>query len=134
MGNMPMSIGDNMVGLIRVQVPTVNNPPATPTNTLPASGATGRSTSPVLQTSAFSDPNGDHHVASQWLVRLASTEEVVIDSDVDDTNLVSLAIENLLNNTTYTFQVRYRDDRGLWSEYSTPLRSRRWLQTMDFMV
>lgn len=116
---MPMSAGDNMVGMIRVQVPTENHAPNTPENTTPAPGATGISPSPVLKSSAFSDPDeGDHHVSSQWLVKLASTGEVVIDSGTDKDNLVSLAIEDLLPATQYKWQVRYRDDRGLWSEYS----------------
>ena len=119
MGNMPMSAGDNMVGMIRVQVPSENHPPATPTNSTPVAGATGISSSPVLMSSAFSDPDeGDHHVASQWLLKLAATGEVLKDSGVDSDNLVSVTFADLLPNTQYTWQVRYRDDRGLWSEYS----------------
>lgn len=119
MGGMPMSVGDNMVGMIRVQVPSPNDPPATPTNISPASGAIGQSTSPVLTSSAFSDPNGDHHVASQWLLRMAGSDEVLHDSGEDKINLVSAPFENLMEGSTYNFQVRYKDDRGLWSEYST---------------
>ncbi len=119
MGNMPMSTGDNMVGMIRVQVPSENHPPATPTNSTPVAGATDVSSSPVLKSSAFSDPDeGDHHVASQWLLKLAATGEVLNDSGVDSDNLVSITFADLLPNTQYIWQVRYRDDRGLWSEYS----------------
>jgi plastocyanin len=119
MGNMPMSAGDNMVGMIRVQVPTENHAPNTPENNTPLPNATGVSSSPILKSSAFIDPDeGDHHVSSQWLIKLASTGEVLLDSGTDKDNLVSLPIENLPLETQIKWQVRYRDDRGLWSEYS----------------
>ena len=43
-----------------------NQPPATPSNTSPANGATGVSLTPALQASAYSDPNGKSQIGSQF--------------------------------------------------------------------
>ena len=116
----PKSVPDDtMMGVIRVADPTLNTPPQTPLNSTPAAGATGLSSSPLLQATAFDDADGDDsHVASQWLVRLAPGGALVLDTGEDSTNLTSLRVADLQANTSYEWQVRYRDDRGAWSEYS----------------
>jgi plastocyanin len=111
----------SMTGIIRVTDPSVNTAPVTPLNSSPAAAATGISSSPLLQATAFSDADvDDKHGASQWIVRLAATSEVVLDTGVDTANLIKLQVSGLLSSTAYAWQVRYQDDRGEWSAYSLP--------------
>lgn len=118
----PKSVPDDaMMGVIRVANPSSNTPPQTPLNSAPAAGATGLSNSPLLQATAFEDPDGDDaHAASQWIVRLSGGGALVLDSGEDTSNRVELRLADLEANTTYEWQVRYRDDRGAWSEFSLP--------------
>ncbi len=112
---------DAMMGLIRVADPSVNTPPATPLNSTPGAGTTGISRSPLLQATAFSDVDpGDTHAASQWILRLAASGEVILDTGSDTNNLTQLRVNDLAASTTYEWQLRYRDDRGEWSAYSNP--------------
>jgi len=102
---------------------TNNQPPATPTNSSPANGATNVSLTPTLQASAFSDPDGDGHAASQWQITTVSGDysSPVFDSGEDTTNLTSITLPSALDPaTTYYWHVRYKDDNSspLWSSYS----------------
>lgn len=47
-------------------------------------------------------------------------EQMVFDSGADTANLVKITLPQgtLSHDTTYTWQVRYQDDRGLWSAWS----------------
>jgi alpha-L-fucosidase 2 len=104
-----------------ITVANVNEAPATPTNLLPANGAVNQSPTPALQTSVFSDPDaGDTHAASEWLVWLGSTN--VFDSGTDPINKTNLTVpsDKLEFAATYNWQVRFQDNHGLWSGYSTP--------------
>ena len=110
-----------MMGIIRVADPAANTPPETPLNSTPAAGATGLTSSPLLQATAFSDADvDDAHAASQWLVRLVESGEVVLDTGEDSVNLTELRLADLAGAKAYEWQVRYRDDRGSWSAYSIP--------------
>lgn len=112
---------DAMMAVIRVADVAANTPPEAPVNSAPASGATGLSTSPLLEASDFSDANvGDSHGASQWLVRVAGSGQGVLDSGTDTENLSELRVSGLQPSTTYEWQVRYQDDLGAWSQYSNP--------------
>lgn len=112
---------DAMMAVIRVADVAANTPPETPVNSAPASGATGLSTSPLLEASNFSDANvGDSHGASQWLVRVAGSGQLVLDSGTDTKNLSELRVSALQPSVTYEWQVRYQDDLGAWSQYSNP--------------
>jgi plastocyanin len=114
---------DVMTGRIRVVDPTSNSLPQTPLNSTPGNGATGLSPSPLLQATVFSDPDpDDHHAASQWLIRLVSTGETILDTGTDPANLTSLRLADLEAAETYEWQVRYSDDRGGWSAYSAATR------------
>lgn len=113
--------GADMFGVIRVLVPGENQLPAKPVNATPAAGATNVSLSPALTASAFADADvGDAHVASQWLLRVQGEAIPIFDSGESAGNKVSIELADLANVTTYEWQVRYKDDRGGWSEYSTP--------------
>ena len=100
-----------------------NSAPTSPTNNLPAGGSTATSLVPTLSASAFSDPDeGDTHASSQWIVKRSSDDAVVFDSGEDAANRTSCSIPagRLASGTNYTWQVRYKDNRDLWSDYSTP--------------
>ncbi len=120
-GVIVFSVPDSMDGIIRVADPATNTPPGTPRNSTPAAGASAVSSSPLLRATAFSDPDADdRHAASQWLVRLVSGGALVLDTGVDLANLTGLRVAGLSASEIYEWQVRYRDDRGAWSDYSLP--------------
>jgi hypothetical protein len=98
-----------------------NRAPLTPTPVSPANAAQGRSLTLTLQGSAFSDPDGDSNVNSQW--------------QVDDSNSFSspewdsgetwaagiqttVPVGRLTYSTRYYWRMRYKDSRGSWSEWS----------------
>jgi PKD repeat protein len=102
---------------------TANRQPDQPGNTSPSDGATGVSVTPMLQSSAFSDPDyGDAHAASQWQITTISGNYAtpVFDSGSDNSNLVELILTSgILNgHTTYFWRVRYLDNDAAWSEWS----------------
>jgi cyclophilin family peptidyl-prolyl cis-trans isomerase/transposase-like protein len=101
---------------------TTENRPNQPINVSPDDGVEV-SMSPVLQSSDFSDPDAeDTHAASQWRITAAAGDygSPVFDSGTDSVNLTEIALESgiLGDNTTYYWQVRYRDDHGAWSSWS----------------
>jgi outer membrane protein assembly factor BamB len=101
-----------------------NQPPNQPSNISPANAATGVRTTPTLQSSPFSDPDaGDAHIASQRQMRTTSGSysSPVYDSGIDASNLTSIAIPSglLRNSTAYYWRVRYQDNHGAWSGWST---------------
>jgi hypothetical protein len=75
----------------------------------------------TLQASPLSDPDtGDNHTASQWIIRRLSDDVTVLDSGEDNANKTSRTVADglLANSATYGWQVRYKDNHGLWSGYS----------------
>ncbi len=110
--------GQDMSGVIRVVTPGQNAPPGTPTNVSPVAGAAAQSTAPTLRANAFSDSDeGDLHAASQWILRNTGTNEI-LDTGEDTVHKTQLPLVDLAGSTVYAWKVRYRDDRGAWSEYS----------------
>lgn len=110
--------GQDMSGVVRVVDPSSNTPPVTPTPISPAPGGTNLSVAPTLTASAFSDADdGDVHVASQWIIRNGTTGAIT-DTGEDLGHKINLPLSDLTFSTTYFWKVRYRDDRGAWSEYS----------------
>jgi plastocyanin len=118
------SPGDGMFGSIMVSEASANAAPATPVNQSPANNAANQPVALQLRASAFSDPDGiDFHADSEWILRYASNNAVAVDSgEVGGANLLTYSPANLLEGTTYDWQVRYKDGRGAWSEYSGATR------------
>jgi hypothetical protein len=105
-------------------VTPVNQPPVQPGNTAPTAGATGVSLTPTLSSSAFSDPDsGDTHAATQWQVDDTPWDYVspAFDSGTDATNLTSISIPSgaLTTSNLYWWRVRYQDNHGAWSDWSS---------------
>ena len=97
-------------------------PPNQPGNVSPV--GSGISLTPTLQSSGFSDPDaGDTHAASWWQVGTTSGDYSgsVFDSYADNTSLTSIAIPSgtLDYLTTYYWHVRYKNNHGAWSLWST---------------
>jgi Leucine-rich repeat (LRR) protein len=103
------------------QPPT--EPPNQPSNISPADEATEITVAPILQSSAFSDPDADDtHAASWWQVTTTSGDysSPLFDS-LRCTHLTSITVPLLgrLNyNTTYYWRVRHQDNNGAWSDWS----------------
>lgn len=74
-----------------------------------------------LSGSAFSDPDAGTHAASQWQVAEEGTSFASpdFDSGVDASNLTSITATGLLGGVDYEARVRYQDDDGIWSAWST---------------
>jgi plastocyanin len=114
----------SMSGIINVAEATDNTPPLKPTNLLPVNNATNQPLALQLTAASFSDPEAtDFHAASQWIVRYASNQVVAADSgQVTGLNLTNYSPMGLIEETAYEWQVRYKDGRGAWSEFSAPTR------------
>lgn len=99
---------------------TVTVGPNTPVNSSPTNGTSVYN--PVTLTGgAFSDTQaGTTHTATEWLVK-NSSGTTVFDSGTDATDLLSVSVpsSDLPTGQTYTWQVRYEDNLGYWSPYST---------------
>jgi uncharacterized repeat protein (TIGR01451 family) len=98
-----------------------NNPPSTPANVSPPSGAPDVSLTPTLGASAFSDPDaGDTLAASHWQIRSASGSYSAPVWNKPDGTGTSVAVPSgvLSYSQTHWWHVRYQDNHGAWSEWS----------------
>lgn len=117
-----VSDGSQVVGdTFLLTVSSVNDLPSAPANLLPANSASNQWTSPLLEAGTFSDLENDAHSASQWQVLSGDEQVIVWDSGEDSANKTnrSVAIGALEHGTTYSWRVRYKDNQGGWSAYST---------------
>lgn len=116
--------GRSLSGVILVAEATENHPPVAPGNVLPAQNADNQPVAVQLSGGPFSDPDSiDFHGASQWVLRYASNGVLAVDSGIATSgSLTSYRPAGLSEGTTYEWQVRYRDGRGLWSDYSAATR------------
>lgn len=99
-----------------------NQPPETPAALSPVDGTTVGD-EVTLTASAFSDPDGDAHLTSEWKVCLEPFCQYVIAESGKTTKPMtsfSLAKGTLLPGNVYYWTVRYQDDSGSWSESSEP--------------
>ena len=102
---------------------TTHGVPSQPSNASPADGAAHVSLTPILQSSAFSEPDGGaSHAASQWQVTATFGDYTnpVFDSGRDSSNLTQISVPSgkLNYNTTYYWRARHQDNQGHWSSYS----------------
>lgn len=102
---------------------TLNRAPGRPAAADPSTGARGVRPSPLLESSAFSDPDGgDTHAASQWQVSREPgdyTSPVFDNARLAGSPLTSVIVSPGLDpDTTYYWRVRYQDSHGAWSEWS----------------
>jgi len=99
---------------------TGTRPPATPQNISPANDAQNVPVTPTLIASAFADPDKDNMSHSYW--------DIFSDSDCQHAvwlwqgEAQSCAVPKgaLQYGQRYYWRVRYHDDAGAFSEYSTP--------------
>jgi hypothetical protein len=107
--------------LTSVYVP-FSRPPAQPVNISPENGATVTTLRPTLTASAFTDPDGNTHQASQWTVTVAATGFVAYRSAESTIAKTSLTVPagRLAVGTTYLWSVVYKDSVGVWSAPSNP--------------
>ncbi|RKZ11118.1 hypothetical protein DRQ32_06490, partial [bacterium] len=100
-----------------------NSPPATPVPKTPSDEARiDKDTAVTLQASDFSDPEGDAHNTSYWEVERFDSEEL-LPSYFDAPSVVGLTshavMDTLDPGLKYAWRVKYEDERGAVSEWST---------------
>jgi hypothetical protein len=96
--------------------------PTAPSNVSPATNTSVSNTTPTLTASAFSDGAiGSTQVAAEWKI-FNGIGTIVYDSGTDLSHFTSMTVPTgkLTIGTTYTWEVRYEDNYGDWSSYSTP--------------
>jgi Putative amidase domain len=106
---------------IHITLPDVNMP-TTPANSAPTASSYVTSLTPTLSGSAFADTVlGGSQKAAEWQV-YNNRGFLTYDSGTDTSHLTSLTVPagKLVVGFPYTWQVRYQDNYGDWSSYSTP--------------
>ena len=106
-----------------VTVQTCATPPNTPFNISPSS-ATCVGLPVILTASTFSDPgSGEYQDAAHWQIRASTGDysDPAFDSGTDTVNLnhITIPAGMLSDSSSYCWHVRYQDNLGAWSEYSS---------------
>jgi hypothetical protein len=99
-----------------------NNGPELPALTAPANGGSNVELAPWLRTSAFSDPDGDDHLLTQWQITETDTGIEMMDLVSIYRYLTDLRVPQLILNpsTQYSARVRFFDHLGRSSQWSEP--------------
>ncbi|MGD9215946.1 MAG: hypothetical protein PVJ84_14095 [Desulfobacteraceae bacterium] len=99
-----------------------NNGPELPVLTTPANGESNVELMPRLGTSAFSDPDGDDHLLTQWQITETTSGIVVMDLVSMSRYLTEMRVPQLVLNasTQYSARVRFFDHLGKSSQWSEP--------------
>jgi hypothetical protein len=96
--------------------------PKKPRNAYPRHGDYAVSSTAVLRTAAYIDPNDDAHAATQWQIREDGSywTETVLDTGEDTEHKTSYEVPpDVLEPTRiYYWRVRFRDSTGLWGRWS----------------
>ncbi|NQT84847.1 CotH kinase family protein, partial [bacterium] len=97
--------------------------PIKPLNQSPPDGAEAQGI-PMLVSSSFSDPNGNSHAASRWIIIEEGGDWAypLWDSGDETMNKISIVIpsEVLENLAWYEWRVKHLDNTNRWSEWSAP--------------
>jgi len=97
--------------------------PNKPLNQSPPDGAEAQGI-PLLVSSSFSDPNGDSHAASRWIIIKEGGDWAypLWDSGDDAKNKISVVVpaETFVNREWYEWRVKHRDNTNRWSQWSEP--------------
>lgn len=96
-----------------------NLPPNTPSNNTPLNGATGVALSPTIGATAYSDPQGNGFIASEFQVYASDGVTLLLDHTVIPPRNFWVVTPPLSYSTTYKFRARYENSLNLWSGWST---------------
>ena len=88
-------------------------PPDQPTNSSPSDGEQEVSLKPTLRASAFDDPDGDTPASSEW--QIAGGPTFIKSVEQGDIREYSIQAGYLAYDTTYSWQVKYKDSSDEWS-------------------
>jgi Leucine-rich repeat (LRR) protein len=107
-----------LVRYVAVYWESANQHPNELSNIFPANTARGVTLTPTLESTAYSDTEGDPHAASQWQVRTIRGDSVL--DLVSDLYLTSYPLPSgtLAYSTIYYWRVRHMDINRLWSPWS----------------
>ncbi|WP_125670870.1 hypothetical protein [Candidatus Methanodesulfokora washburnensis] len=103
-----------------------NRFPNKPSNLEPPNGTTGVSLTPTLRASPFSDPDGDSHLKTMWVILVEKDKKLVWNSGWRTYDLTSTKVPSgiLQPNTEYEWCVLYMDTSGTssrsnWTTFTT---------------
>ena len=111
--------------MIRIVVQSDNTLPDIPFAVSPANEAVLPSESVMLQAGAFSDPDGDVHTATHWLIRRADREYSDAEKDpsfdyiAESGDLTRYMVTGLISGMKYAWKAGYKDSGSnsfSWSE------------------